>query len=60
MSFVTKRPTTGTTFQQAWFLQVLEGAANVLVGFVGMTITGATQGIRLKMFGISGAAESGL
>ena len=47
----------GTKFQQAWFLQVLEAAANVLVGFVGMTITGATQGIPLKMFGISGAAQ---
>lgn len=47
----------GTTFKQAWFLQVLEALANVIVGFVGMQLTGATKGIPLRMFAISGAAQ---
>jgi solute carrier family 35 (UDP-galactose transporter), member B1 len=47
----------GEFFKQAWFLQVLEALANVIVGFVGMSVTGATKGIPLKMFGISGAAQ---
>jgi UDP-galactose transporter B1 len=47
----------GSTFKQAWFLQVLEALANVVVGFLGMQLTGATKGIPLKMFGISGAAQ---
>jgi solute carrier family 35 (UDP-galactose transporter), member B1 len=47
----------GELFKQAWFLQVLEALANVIVGFVGMSVTGATKGIPLKMFGISGAAQ---
>jgi solute carrier family 35 (UDP-galactose transporter), member B1 len=50
-------PGTGEQFKQAWFLQVLEALANVIVGFAGMTATGATKGIPLKMFGISGAAQ---
>jgi UDP-galactose transporter B1 len=47
----------GASFKQAWFLQVLEALANVIIGFVGMQITGATKGIPLRMFGISGAAQ---
>ena len=47
----------GTSFKQAWFLQVLEALANVLVGFVGMQISGPTSGVPLTMFGISGAAQ---
>jgi UDP-galactose transporter B1 len=47
----------GTQFKQAWFLQVVEALANVLLAFVGMTITGATPNIPLKMFAISGAAQ---
>jgi UDP-galactose transporter B1 len=47
----------GTAFKQAWFLQVLEALANVIVGFAGMILTGATPGIPLKMFAISGAAQ---
>lgn len=46
-----------TSFKQAWFLQVLEALANVIVGFVGMQLVGPTQGIPLRMFGISGAAQ---
>ena len=47
----------GTSFKQAWFLQVLEALANVIIGYVGMQITGPTKGIPLRMFGISGAAQ---
>jgi len=47
----------GSSFKQAWFLQVLEALANVLVGFVGMQIAGPTKGVPLAMFGVSGAAQ---
>jgi len=47
----------GTQFKQAWFLQVLEALANVVVGFVGMQLTGATPGIPKKAFAISGASQ---
>lgn len=47
----------GFQFKQAWFLQVMEALANVIVGFAGMLLTGATKGIPLKMFAISGAAQ---
>jgi len=47
----------GSSFKAAWFLQVLEALANVVIGFMGMQLTGATKGIPLKMFGISGAAQ---
>lgn len=50
-------PTDGTSFKQAWFLQVLEALANVVIGYIGMMVTGATKGIPLRMFGISGAAQ---
>jgi len=47
----------GSQFKQAWFLQVLEALANVVVGFVGMQLSGATKGIPKMMFAISGAAQ---
>jgi len=47
----------GASFKQAWFLQVLEALANVVIGFIGMQLTGPTKGIPLPMFGISGAAQ---
>jgi len=47
----------GTSFKQAWFLSVTEAVANVIVGYIGLTITGATKGLPLAMFGISGAAQ---
>jgi UDP-galactose transporter B1 len=50
-------PVDGTSFKQAWFLQVLEAFANVIIGFIGMQLTGPTKGIPLQMFGISGAAQ---
>lgn len=47
----------GSSFKQAWFLQVLEALANVIIGFIGMQLAGPTKGIPLPMFGISGAAQ---
>lgn len=47
----------GSTFKEAWLLQVLEALANVVIGFLGMMITGPTKGIPLRMFGISGASQ---
>jgi solute carrier family 35 (UDP-galactose transporter), member B1 len=47
----------GQKFNQAWFLQVLEALANVVIGYAGMVFTGPTKGIPLRMFGISGAAQ---
>jgi len=47
----------GSSFKQAWFLQVLEAFANVVIGFIGMQISGPTKGIPLRMFAISGASQ---
>ena len=47
----------GTQFSQAWLLQVIEALANVLIGFVGMQLAGATAGIPKKAFAISGASQ---
>lgn len=47
----------GTQFKQAWLLQVLEAAANVIVGGIGMQVTGATKGIPKKMFAVSGFTQ---
>jgi UDP-galactose transporter B1 len=47
----------GAKFTQAWFLQVLEALANVVIGFIGMQLSGPTLGIPLRMFGVSGAAQ---
>ena len=44
-------------FKQAWFLQLLEAAANVIVGFLGMMASGRTVGIPQKMFAISGVTQ---
>jgi UAA transporter family len=50
-------PISGDKFKQAWLLQVLEALANVIIGWIGMILSGATQGIPLTMFAISGAAQ---
>jgi solute carrier family 35 (UDP-galactose transporter), member B1 len=47
----------GVAFKQAWFLQVLEAFANVVIGFIGMHLSGPTKGIPMRMFAISGAAQ---
>jgi len=49
--------TDGSKFTDAWFLQVLEALANVVVGFVGMQLMGPTKNIPLRMFAISGASQ---
>lgn len=48
---------TGEKFTEAWFLQVLEALANVVIGFIGMQAMGPTKNIPLTMFGISGASQ---
>jgi len=47
----------GNSFKQAWFLQVLEALANVVIGFAGMQLMGPTKNIPLPMFAISGASQ---
>ena len=47
----------GTMFKQAWFLNTFEAMANVVVGFVGMMITGATPNLPMKDFAMSGAGQ---
>jgi UDP-galactose transporter B1 len=47
----------GSQFKQAWLLQVLEALANVVIGFIGMQITGATKNIPQQAFAISGASQ---
>mmetsp|Transcript_14495 Transcript_14495/g.21263 ORF Transcript_14495/g.21263 Transcript_14495/m.21263 type:complete len:374 (+) Transcript_14495:134-1255(+) len=47
----------GSSFKQAWFLQVLEAAANVIVGAMGLYFSGATKNIPQKFFVISGASQ---
>ena len=47
----------GSQFKQAWLLQVLEALANVVIGFIGMQITGATTNIPQQAFAISGASQ---
>ena len=47
----------GNSFKQAWFLQVLESLANVIIGFIGMYLSGPTLNIPKSWFAISGAAQ---
>jgi solute carrier family 35 (UDP-galactose transporter), member B1 len=47
----------GSTFQFAWFLQFLEAMANIVVGYAGRIIVGGTDGLPMKQFYISGAAQ---
>jgi UDP-galactose transporter B1 len=47
----------GKKFTQAWFLQAIEALANVIVGFLGMMVTGRTVGLPLDKFALSGATQ---
>ena len=48
----------GSMFKAAWFLQVLEAAANVVIGGLGLKLTGgATEGLPLKIFMMGGASQ---
>jgi solute carrier family 35 (UDP-galactose transporter), member B1 len=48
----------GAMFTQVWLLTVLEALANVVVGLIGMHMTGGpTLNIPLNMFAVSGVAQ---
>ena len=48
----------GSKFTQVWFLQVLEALCNVVVGFVGLQVTGgATPDLPQKLFASSGCSQ---
>lgn len=47
----------GQKFTQAWFLQFLEALANVIIAAIGLLATGATTGLPLNMFTISGITQ---
>jgi UDP-galactose transporter B1 len=47
----------GVKFTQAWFLQVLEALANVVVGYVGMQVFGKSANLPKKMFALSGFTQ---
>lgn len=47
----------GKKFTEAWFLQSVEALANVVVGFIGMMLTGRTAGLPLELFAMSGTTQ---
>mmetsp|Transcript_28497 Transcript_28497/g.21298 ORF Transcript_28497/g.21298 Transcript_28497/m.21298 type:complete len:327 (-) Transcript_28497:49-1029(-) len=47
----------GEKFTQAWYLQSLEAIANVIVGGLGLLVTGRTPNLPLGLFGLSGAIQ---
>ena len=48
----------GSKFKSAWFLQALEAFANVILGGIGLLVTGgSTQNLPVHMFAISGATQ---
>lgn len=47
----------GVKFTQAWFLQVFEATINVLVGYIGLRVSGGTEGLPQKYFAITGASQ---
>lgn len=47
----------GLKFTHAWFLQVLEASTNVLVGYIGMKLSGQTSNVPKKYFIITGASQ---
>jgi UDP-galactose transporter B1 len=47
----------GSKFKSAWFLQLLEAFANVIIGGVGMVLSGRTVGLPQDMFALSGATQ---
>lgn len=52
-----RSPDDGSAFTQAWLLQFLEAAANVVVAYVGRMVTGGVPNLPLMYFGISGATQ---
>lgn len=49
----------GSSFKEAWFLQAIEAFANVVIGFLGMVVSGRTPGLPLKYFAVSGFTQVG-
>jgi len=49
----------GSSFKEAWLLQAIEALANVVVGLIGMLISGPTSGLPLHLFAISGFTQVG-
>lgn len=47
----------GDKFTQAWFLQALEALANVLIGGIGLLLTGGTKNLPLDLFALSGGTQ---
>lgn len=47
----------GSGFKAAWFLQFLEAVANVVLGGIGMVLSGQTKNLPQDMFALSGAAQ---
>ena len=47
----------GEKFTAAWFLQALEALANVLIGGLGLLLTGGTKNLPQDMFALSGATQ---
>ena len=48
----------GQSFKEVWFLQVLEAAMNVVVGFIGLMLTGGSSpGLPLRLLGCTGATQ---
>ncbi len=48
---------TGEKFTAAWFLQALEALANVIIGGLGLLLTGGTKNLPQDMFALSGATQ---
>lgn len=47
----------GSKFKAAWFLQFLEALANVVIGGIGMVLSGRTKNLPQDMFAISGITQ---
>jgi UDP-galactose transporter B1 len=47
----------GSNFRNAWFLQVLESCANIVVGVAGRHVFGGTKGLPIMPFLTSGASQ---
>jgi len=47
----------GSKFTQAWFLQAVEALANVVIGGIGLLLTGGTKNLPQDMFALSGISQ---
>lgn len=48
----------GSKFSQAWFLQALEAVANVIIGGIGLVLSGgSTKNLPLDLFALSGTSQ---